>query len=148
MGKIVLALLVLILGVHALGLAFDWYFVLSWFDIPMHLSGGAWVALLFFYIFGKRIHIISDRTGIIPTMFLALGFVALIGVGWEFYEYGYDVFIAEKYPIFEAQSRGLFDALKDLFDDLLGGAIMASFLVFFARRASLEKRIDASVSPR
>lgn len=55
-------------------------------------------------------------------LIFALGFTALIGVLWEFYEYGYDVFLASKYA-FGEQNRGVFDTLSDLFNDLVGATV-------------------------
>lgn len=134
MDKIVFAVVFAILAIHFAASWFSWYFTLWWFDIPMHIAGGAWVALLFFYLFGDKWKALSPSRGFMPTLLLCLGFVALVGVLWEFYEYAYDFLIAGKFSLFGEQSRGLFDALKDLFDDLLGGFGIAVVMYLRGRK--------------
>lgn len=110
-----------------------WYWTYAWFDIPMHFLGGFWVALLFFNLNSKfnflpnnslsGNSIINNLTIIV----LSLGFVALVAVCWEFFEFLYDVFISSKGYAGVAQ-LGVADTIGDLFLGLLGG-LTASIII-------------------
>jgi hypothetical protein len=115
LDKILLALIVLLLAVHALGTALDWYFTYPWLDIPMHLGGGLFAGLFFFYVFFERWQILPRNMGIVPTAILALGFVALTGTLWEFYQY--------LLPSGGEPAGTYADTLKDLLNDLVGGGV-------------------------
>ena len=110
---------------HFAGTALDWYGHVWWFDIPMHIMGGMFIALLFFYVFTDRAPRLIDPAAMRPWVLcaLAIGFVAFIGVLWEFYEYAAEVFIQHQFTFACAAPGGLFDTLKDLFDDLVGGTL-------------------------
>ena len=133
-NKTPIFLLILVIGIaigNYIGMAWGIYDAIWWYDILMHIAGGVFIGTLFFYLFEERNRIIPKdwRTmNKISVFFLALGFVAFIGVLWEFYEYFRDVFVTQQYP-FMGQNPGLaFDTLKDLFDDLLGACF-----AFFGR---------------
>lgn len=123
-AKELLIFIVFIFAAHASGILFGLYWTLKGYDIAMHVFGGAWIALFSLYLLGKRVPVfdITKHKGM--TFFIVLGFAALAGVLWEFYEYLGDVFILDKYP-FMAQQGGVFDTLKDLFNDLLGALLGA-----------------------
>ena len=58
-----------------------WYF-----DMLLHFLGGGFIALSFLYFAGKKYF--GELSGkLLPLVFLSLGAVALVSVGWEFYEY-------------------------------------------------------------
>lgn len=63
------------------------------------------------------------------TVILIIGFAALVGVFWEFYELAMDRLITKNNYISLLQQGGLLDTLKDLLVDLLGGlAVSLRFL--------------------
>ena len=126
------ALLILIAIFHYIGLAERLYWAFPWYDIVMHIAGGFWTGLLFFYIFEERFQFYSSRTNPLITFALVLGFAALIGVLWEFYEYLADVFILKKHPL-TAQQGSVFDTLLDLFNDLVGAGFAALFRLRYPR---------------
>jgi|SRR3989344_8961212 len=130
MARLVWWTLVFILIVHAVGIISGMYYRLWWLDIPMHLAGGAWVALLFLYLFTERWNVFSGKEieHRVRIFLLALGFVALAAVLWECYEYLYDVFIAERHGFLLTQ-QGVSDTMGDLVNGLIGGAVVA--LVYF-----------------
>jgi len=100
--------------------------------MPMHFFGGFWLAAVFFWLNSKfniieirlfNINCNFWRTGFFELLLsfgLTLGFVALIGILWEFFEFGYDVLISAKGYAAAAQ-RGTADTISDLFFDLFGG---------------------------
>jgi len=121
---IILFLLLGIAAVHVLGLIYTLYWQLWWYDILLHLAGGFWVGFLFFYIFGERLNVFSE-TQVMARPFvmlvLAIGFVLLVGVLWEFYEYMHDIILASRYTEL-ARQPNLGDTLSDLVNDIIGGA--------------------------
>ena len=131
MGKFILSSLIFILAFHFLAGFLSWYHAIWWLDIPMHLIGGAWVASLFFYLFNNCWKILPPKGRFFPTLILCLGFVALVGVLWEFYEYLADVFINKTHPFFIVNdTKLLFDTLKDILNDLIGGVFVAIIFLF------------------
>jgi len=126
--KLILGLLIFILFVHILATINYWYWTYTWFDMPMHFLGGFWVATIFMWL-NPKFNIIEIRPlnidrnfwrSDLPKLILVLGFVILIGVLWEFFEFGYDVLISSK-GYFIAAQQGVGDTMSDLFFDLLGG---------------------------
>ena len=136
--KLLVSILVIFLA-NLFGLYYGWYLTIWWYDIPMHIAGGVWIAFLFFYIFEERNKIIVEQSFLAKVLF-ALGFVALLGVLWEFYEYLSDVFILKQYQ-FGGEPRGVLDTLEDLFNDLVGGGL-ALFLRYGGR--VVNKFVDKS----
>ena len=53
----------------------------------------------------------------------------LVGVGWEWLEYGFDYFVAKDDFMLRAQ-LGLTDTMKDLFDDFIGGLVVGAYFIF------------------
>lgn len=120
MDKLLLAVVLIIFAVHGATMIGSWYYFYPWIDIPLHIAGGVFVGLLFYYLFLVRHDTLADK-GFLPVITLGLGFVALVGVLWEFYEFFLDVFVLHAHPLMQEPGPILFDTLKDLADDLLGG---------------------------
>lgn len=140
MDKIVLGVLAAIFAVHGAATWFSWYYIFWWFDIPMHIVCGAWLALLFFYLFRDRLKVLSSP-GFIATLFLALGFVSFIGVGWEIYEYLVSVFVAKKIPFGGSGAGDYFDTLKDLLDDVFGGFVATCLVYWHDKRSQRNEHL-------
>ncbi|MCS6789212.1 MAG: hypothetical protein NZ484_01425 [Patescibacteria group bacterium] len=125
--KFLITILIMILGLHIPAIEFDWYYALNWFDIPMHILGGLWVGFLFFYIIEKNQELknvfLKSFKNILIFSILTLGFIILIGLGWELYEFTVDVLILKKYPYNLEPGHILFDTLLDFINDLIGGII-------------------------
>ncbi len=84
------------------------YYEIWWLDIPMHILGGALFALLFVNLstyFKLKLEVKS-----------LLIFVFFVGLVWEVYEYS-------MYVYFNYDWGGMYDSIKDLFDDMLGASI-------------------------
>jgi len=122
MAKLILVFAVVIFGIHIPATAFGWYYALSWLDIPMHILGGAWLGLIFYYIFRIRKPELGAKNNWSFFVF-GLGFVMLVGVVWEFYEFFFDVFIFKKYPLMASPPDVHFDTMLDLLDDIIGAAV-------------------------
>lgn len=106
---------------------FQWYVDLPWIDIPLHLMGGAWVALLFFRLFGDLFFekLYEHKYEAARVLILAVAFSVLIGVFWEFFEY-----LLTQYTPIEFQGS-LTDTMGDLLMDILGSLAMAYFILFY-----------------
>ncbi|MBI2055991.1 MAG: hypothetical protein HYT37_01295 [Candidatus Sungbacteria bacterium] len=104
--------------VNALLLLSGLYYMpkLFWIDIPMHFWGGLVVGMWAWLVFGKEV---SGRS-FFYTWILVLGVVALIGVGWEFFEWIADRVLSQWYA-FPRNQPNIDDVLGDLVMDLLGG---------------------------
>ncbi len=124
---VLLGIIIVIATLHYLGLTYDWYHTVPWFDVPLHLLGGAFIGTLFVYIFALR-HVVLKTLPLVPFVILGVGFVALVGVLWEFYEFWMDVFVLKIYQPLAYPGYVHFDTLKDLFNDLVGGALAVGLL--------------------
>ena len=85
-----------------------------WIDRVAHFAGGFWAAILFLYIFREYLEL-KRFSGFLESWILVLvftlGFVALIGVFWELFE-------------FATNNLGnLEDTIEDLYLDLMGGIL-------------------------
>ncbi len=106
----VLALALLLLHLYALDTYFYWYH--RWFDIPMHVLGGAAIGMFLISFFGAR------RT------FFYFACMAAVVVGWEVFEY-----VGSISP---GQSHYWLDTAQDLLDGLIGAAIALFGVRFFS----------------
>lgn len=101
----------LIAILHRGAITSSWYWQYWWMDVIMHFLGGLFVglvALWFFYAVLKKPPVSFRMFG------LVLGFVLLISVGWEIFEYAAGVFILEDpFP----------DTFHDLILDTFGGVV-------------------------
>lgn len=113
-----------VLFFHALGMLalYSWY---PYYDVFMHFAGGLAMAVLGFAMWDSLVRSVTFtnknpwlKDGF--TAFCILGFVALIGIGWEWFEYGFDAVAAVRLSWGLAQTS-LADTMADLFLDLLGG---------------------------
>jgi hypothetical protein len=128
-SKFILGFLIFILVVHIFASIYHWYWTYPWLDMPMHFFAGFWLAMFYFW-FMARIN--ANQKRILLIIIGCLGFVALMGVLWEFFEFLCDVFIAAK-GYLEVSQRGVGDTMADLFFDLLGGLV---FISVFKKRLS------------
>jgi len=103
---------------------YDWFWIFGWFDVLMHFLGGALAGATFFWIF-PRFLVTFNRplTQFFIIFTLAMGFVALVGVVWEFHELVFDI------------QGSVADTMEDLFNDFAGGAV-AALIIFFRQRKS------------
>jgi glucan phosphoethanolaminetransferase (alkaline phosphatase superfamily) len=134
MQKILLILVLAIFLIHSIALWNNWYVSYPHLDIPMHMAGGAFLGLLFVYIFTQKVAALPLRQHPWLLFIFGLGFVALIGVTWEWYEYFSQVYIQKTVVLGFSEPGGLFDTLKDLWDDVFGGAVALAFTLHNSRR--------------
>jgi len=125
-SRFIAGLIVFIFLLHSYALYSFLYWRVWWFDNVMHFLGGAWLALItaYFVFFSKRA--VNIRLPMPAFLLAAVSFAALVGVGWELFEFCVD-FLTGKGGVGFNQ-LGLQDTMGDLFFDLLGG--LAAGLVF------------------
>lgn len=123
-ARFVLFLLVVIFLLHVSALLFQWYIAVSWFDNFHHFLGGFWTASLYLYLTKAYPRLAGVGSSLFSILLATLAFAAFLGVAWEFYEFGFDVWTAARGIPFHAQPD-LADTMSDLFFDLFGGGMFA-----------------------
>ncbi len=123
--KLAILLFIAVFGTHALAVWGKWYFMYPWIDIPLHFAGGGMVALFALVFIASRQRLFPRESGciLVRTIFV-LGCTALVGIGWEFFEFGYDALFKPTQSVIA--QIGSADTIGDLFFDLLGGAVVAA----------------------
>lgn len=100
---------------------FDLYFFIWWLDIPMHVLGGALVAVVACFLYQRLClaGVIQEQK--IVTAWVVFACVLCVGVAWEYFEYSKDL-------TFNTIGSYRMDVLKDIVVDLLGGFLASIFL--------------------
>ncbi len=114
----------IVLLIHIIGTLTGVYETFRWFDIPMHFLGGASIATSAYFIL--------KRTNPLPlwvTMALMVGGTSMMAVGWEWSEYILDFFLHTTTQL------GIFDALKDMYNGIVGASLIALVVMIKALRA-------------
>lgn len=85
-----------------------------WYDLLLHFLGGVWLTAFALYFLEKKLPAWLSG-GFWPLLIAVSGFVMLIGVLWEFYEFVVNVYFAQ--PM---------DPLDDVLSDILMELIAAA----------------------
>ena len=64
----------------------------------------------------------------IGVLFLT-GCAIIVGVSWEFFEFGFDYFISSRVAGVDTAQLGIEDTMADLFFDLLGAFLISAFFL-------------------
>lgn len=98
----------------------SWYWVVRWFDMPMHFAGGAWVAGV--TIWWKFFSGTQETSSPLPTLqrliVWGVGGAFVVGLGWEVYESVVSL-------IMQGHINDIQDTISDLFLDMAGGIVVA-----------------------
>lgn len=117
-------LIYVILAIFIFGNILDWYNDFLWLDDLSHFLGGVWVAGLFIYLMRRwRVAAIIECRFWLQLL-LGLGFVSLVAVFWEFFEFIGDWYIEKPFL-----QLSLPDTLSDLFFALIGSLLF--FVIYF-----------------
>ncbi len=131
--SLLVAFLIILINYYA-GL-YNVYWLFRWFDIPMHVSGGFMVGLFaqtgldYFVHFKKRDKksdegLYGSDLVIHKRRFLVIFlFVLVVGIIWEFAEWYFGVTDG-------LGSISRLDTIKDVIDDIIGGALSIWFWKF------------------
>jgi len=137
-SRFLVFLFTFIIGVYVLSIFRDWYFLFPWLDIPLHLLGGLFIGLGAIWLDNQSARFFGERHPL-EKLILVLGVVCLVGVFWEFFEFGLDYFYSLGIVGFKSQ-LSVADTIGDLFLDLLGGFIALISDWFF--RSYSSRRLD------
>lgn len=108
-----------------------------WFiDILLHFWGGMIVGLWAYFIFFQKENLEFQKADWLRKMIIILGTAALVGIGWEFFEWIMDHTISIWY-VFPKNQPSVDDNMKDLLMDLLGG-VLVGFITQWRDKAGLE----------
>ena len=90
-------------------------------SVALHFSGGVSMALIFFNFFENNQNLYSFKKQHALNLIFAVSFVALIGVLWEFLEWGGNFLFPQV-----AFQPSLDDTIADLFFDISGALVLAA----------------------
>lgn len=126
--RLILFLSAWFLAVHMLAFLRDWYRIIPWVDIPLHISGGVIGALILYRVFGLFEGKIDLHRNFPTTFLIVISLAALAGVFWEFGEFFYDQTV-DLFAFNVAHVQlGNNDTLMDLASDLIGAGAVAIFM--------------------
>ena len=123
-GLLILAGVVFVLHTRGMEQHLYWYF--WWYDIMMHFLCGFCVGGVFAWITFRAKPDVSRRNLIIVILVA----IAIIGVGWEIFEYLTDQYVG--------QANIVVDTIKDLINDTLGALTAAWLITTIGRRRTSE----------
>ncbi|MDP3901380.1 MAG: hypothetical protein Q8Q37_00175 [bacterium] len=112
----VLILIIIIAFLQIWGNASGFLLDNYWLEEILHLLGGAWLASALLCWLSIRHTSWLASANPINLLSVGIGLTAVIGLGWEFYEYF--LFLWENQPMY------LFDTLLDLSLDFVGAACL------------------------
>ena len=125
MAKKVISLGLVLFGVHFISVFYSLYWKIRWVDIPMHFSGGVLVGLIFLWLVEMYPQQFRLPSNFWARALLIVSFGALIGVVWEFAEFAYGLVAIGNG--FRPAQQGVFDTMGDLFFDIVGAFVVATF---------------------
>lgn len=108
---------------YVLGFIFRWNYSIWWYDWLLHLLGGVWVAFMAGYFFKNPLR----RSGRPAGILFLIAIAALVGVGWEIYEFTLDELFFKEAARWRAQA-GNTDTMTDLIMDLVGGIAATGYI--------------------
>jgi len=101
----------------------DWYFYFWWYDVMMHALGGLAIGFLAYAVWRMlEVQSVDTWRALVIQLGFILGFVALVGIGWEWAEALVDAIVLPRLGMADAQ-LGLTDTMLDLYFDLFGGFV-------------------------
>ncbi len=120
--KVALLAIAVVFLVHIVGLLSGWYQSWLQMDVLMHGLGGLAMGLLGLALLTNA----EDKLAFWQKAIFVVGFAVLVGVIWEFMEYG-----VEHYQLIYGvawEPLTLSDTLADLTNDLIGAFLSLIFL--------------------
>lgn len=113
--KLELTYILFITFAYFLGVIINLYDKISWYDTIMHFLSGVFTGYLGYYF-------LKDKKNKIFNILFILGFVSLIALSWEVFEYIASIlFDVDPQKV---KLTGINDTMKDIIVALLGGIII------------------------
>jgi len=125
------------LFLHNLGVLADYYDRFWWWDKLTHFLSASLIAgfgFIFIVIIDKYVDTIYLPQRMLS--FFIIVFVLAMGVVWEIFEFGFDVFLGTR------MQYSLDDTVMDLVFDLLGGLVVAVLGPVYLRYRSVESLVE------
>lgn len=102
------------------------------YDMLMHFGGGGAMGVLALSLWDRYVKDVSFRTKSIFAKrifftLVVLGFTALVGIAWEWFEFAFDFFFVPVRSTWGLAQPSIADTMADLFLDL-GGAFVVALL--------------------
>lgn len=121
----------IVLVFHALG-TLGLYSLWHWYDMPMHFAGGMVMAMLAMAFWDAIIKNVTFTTRHpwarrVFFTFCIVGFVALVGIAWEWYEFVFDVCVLPALRGWGPAQPSIADTMADLFFDITGACTVSLF---------------------
>lgn len=113
-----------LIAAMVLGIDLDWYKLWHPFDKIVHAASGVLTGLVAVEILEKSKIKLSRLRALTLALFI-LGFVALVAVGWECFEFGYDQLCGGKMQ--QLIKPGVEDTMWDLIMALMGGSLVTVY---------------------
>mgnify|MGYP001564509679 CR=1 FL=1 len=112
--------LFIIAGIDCVANYYSWYWVIRWFDMPMHFAGGAWVAgvVIWWKFFSAKKESLFVAPTINRLIIWGVGGAFVIGLGCEVYESVISL-------LTQGHINNVQDTISDLFLDMAGGTLVA-----------------------
>jgi len=140
----------LIFSIYAIGIFdflgryYGWYYSIWWFDIPMHIAGGAWLAGVLYWKIGWSLFQNNKRAWREANVFMMSFFliisVLVVGILWEIFETIVDIFIFREYNSFFAIPLEIqLDSAADLINDLIGVLLIIGGFALYERKVLLRR---------
>ena len=126
------ALIATIALLHILAIEFSLYWLLWWFDLPVHFFSGLWVSLLSLWIYFRSGYIKKPVQSRRRAFIVAATSIFVISVSWEFYEVIIGIPIEKDY---------VQDTVVDLIMDTLGA--LTGF-IYYVRVHLVNNTIDTT----
>lgn len=119
--------IILVIGIlQQVAVHYYLYWTLDWFDILMHFLGGFWFGYFSLWILFFSGYISVPKRSDLKFFILVATTVAIgIGFVWEIFEYVTGITF-----LYGPLADHIFDTVKDVIMDSLGGVVSAIFLYF------------------
>lgn len=102
---------------HLSATMFDWYYIFPWLDIPVHITGGAFITSIFYML--------TPGMSVRKKFFITLIMLGIVSVGVEFIEWFIDTFVRMRsYGLLQENN---WDTFTDIIHNYIGGLLLFIF---------------------
>lgn len=108
--------IIIVGSLHLFGSVYALYWDVTWFDTMVHFVGGVSMGFLFLWIWFVSGFVATGIPTMKKAIVYALIFTVVVGLGWEVFEYVFDIANPTK-----GNYAG--DTTLDLFADICGGLL-------------------------
>lgn len=99
-----------------------------WIDKVLHIMAGIAIAMSWHWIMRRSLKTSTENVPMLITISSTIGFVLLIALFWEIFEFAYWKGVPEWANKFKFYSPTIVDVLSDMVSNLIGGIIFSIFV--------------------